>query len=60
MFILLLAISTGIFFILLMVIKSDKTIARNIEIFGYLLLVVSLIWTSILTVPKKWKEVVSS
>jgi len=49
-FILLLLISAGVFIILLMLINSNKTTARNIEIFGYFLLVVSLIWTSVFNI----------
>jgi len=46
-FIYLLLISLGIFLLLLWVIKTDKLTARNIEFIGYLLLVVSLIWTGV-------------
>lgn len=47
MFIFLLGISVGVYFILITVIKASKITARNIEMFGYFLLVVSLIWTGI-------------
>ncbi|WP_346235745.1 hypothetical protein MKY04_09390 [Lysinibacillus telephonicus] len=47
MFIVLLSVSVGVFFILTMVVKANRITARNIEMFGYFLLVVSLIWTGI-------------
>lgn len=45
MFIFIVFISAGIFWGLLWVIKANKSSGRKIEIVGYFLLVLSLIWT---------------